>query len=90
MIRWLSRILLALLVTTTTQIHAQVPPEKAEQTLKVSKGLTAKLWAAEPLFVNPTCMDVDHKGRVWVCESVNYRNKLRGMKKFVRDRKSVV
>ena len=35
-----------------------------------------KLWASEPLFVNPTCMDVDHKGRVWVCESVNYRNKL--------------
>jgi putative membrane-bound dehydrogenase-like protein len=25
---------------------------------------------------NPTCMDVDHRGRVWVCESVNYRSKL--------------
>ncbi len=82
MIRWSSRVLLALLLITTA--HAQVPPEKAEQTLKVSKGLTAKLWASEPLFVNPTCMDVDHLGRVWVCESVNYRNKLRGMKKFVR------
>ena len=30
--------------------------------------------------VNPTCMDIDHKGRVWVCESVNYRQKLRGQK----------
>ena len=31
-------------------------------------------------WANPTCMDVDHKGRVWVCESVNYRNKLHGKK----------
>src|SRR4051812_40853627 len=29
-------------------------------------------------------MDVDHLGRVWVCESVNYRNKLRGFKKLTR------
>src|SRR5438132_3208762 len=36
------------------------------------------------MLVNPTCMDIDHKGRVWVCESVNYRNKLRGLKKLVR------
>src|SRR5207245_1323440 len=25
-----------------------------------------------------TCMDIDHKGRVWLCESINYRCKLRG------------
>ncbi|MFQ3592182.1 MAG: PVC-type heme-binding CxxCH protein, partial [Gemmataceae bacterium] len=36
------------------------------------------------MFVNPTCMDVDHKGRVWVCESVNYRNKLRRLPKLTR------
>jgi putative membrane-bound dehydrogenase-like protein len=84
MIRWHRLGLLALLVIAATLVHAQVPADKAEQTLKVSKGLTAKLWASEPLFVNPTCMDVDHLGRVWVCESVNYRNKLRGMKKFNR------
>src|SRR5205085_10129857 len=36
------------------------------------------LWASEPLFVNPTSMDVDHLGRVWVCESVNYRCRLFG------------
>jgi len=54
-------------------IRAQVPPEKAEATFKTVDGLEFKLWASEPLFVNPTCMDIDHKGRVWVCESVNYR-----------------
>ena len=32
------------------------------------------------MLVNPTCMDVDHKGRVWMCESVNYRYRLRNEK----------
>jgi putative membrane-bound dehydrogenase-like protein len=53
--------------------YAQVVPEKAEATFTVADGLEFKLWASEPLFVNPTCMDIDHRGRVWVCESVNYR-----------------
>src|SRR5437588_6521905 len=65
-------------------LSAQVPPEKAEATFKVSDGLSFSLWASEPLFVNPTCMDIDHKGRVWVCESVNYRNRLRGFAKLTR------
>ena len=25
------------------------------------------------MLINPTSIDVDHKGRVWVCEAVNYR-----------------
>ena len=57
--------------------HAQVAPDKAISTFTVhADGLEMSLWASEPLFFNPTCMDIDHKGRVWVCESVNYRNKL--------------
>ncbi len=31
------------------------------------------LWAESPLFFNPTNMDVDQKGRIWVTEAVNYR-----------------
>ena len=50
-----------------------MPPEKCEATFTVADGLEMKLWASEPLFANPTCMDIDHLGRVWVCESVNYR-----------------
>lgn len=64
--------------------QAQLPPEKMESTFTVSDGLEMKLWASEPLFVNPTCIDIDHKGRVWVCESVNYRNKLHGKKTLNR------
>jgi putative membrane-bound dehydrogenase-like protein len=58
-------------------VLAQVPAEKVEATFSVSPGLEMSLWASEPLFSNPTCIDVDHKGRVWVCESVNYRDTLR-------------
>src|SRR5439155_2069189 len=71
---------LAFLLTAiaTADGLAQLTPDKAEKSFTVSDGLEYKLWASEPLFVNPTCMDVDHLGRVWVCESVNYRHKLRG------------
>jgi putative membrane-bound dehydrogenase-like protein len=84
MIRRLCAVLFGLLLLVLSSSRAQEPPSKAEATFKVVPGLQMKLWASEPLFVNPTCMDVDHKGRVWVCESVNYRNKLRGLKKFTR------
>ncbi len=66
-------LMLALLVLIVPAAHGQVPPEKAEATFTVADGMEFKLWASEPLFVNPTCIDIDHKGRVWVCESVNYR-----------------
>jgi putative membrane-bound dehydrogenase-like protein len=36
--------------------------------------LEATLWAESPMLYNPTNMDVDSKGRVWVTEAVNYRN----------------
>ena len=41
--------------------------------LTVHPLLKAQLFAAEPLMRNPTNMDVDHLGRIWVCEVVNYR-----------------
>src|SRR5438067_9012332 len=36
-------------------------------------GVQVELSAHEPMLVNPTSIDVDHKGRVWVAEAVNYR-----------------
>ncbi len=46
-----------------------------EQTrlLDVAEGLEAKLFASEPMVVNPTSMDIDARGRVWVAEGANYR-----------------
>src|SRR5262249_45735198 len=77
--KWLRRLVLCVMVFPATAL-GQVPPEKVLSTFKVSDGLEISLWASEPLFVNPTCMDIDHKGRVWVCDSVNYRHTIHRIK----------
>ena len=41
--------------------------------LVVHPGLEATLFASEPMMVSPSSIDIDHRGRVWVCEVVNYR-----------------
>ncbi|QMU31270.1 PVC-type heme-binding CxxCH protein [Adhaeribacter radiodurans] len=43
---------------------------------EVASGLEVKTFATEPSLRNPTNMDIDAKGRIWVCEGVNYRPKL--------------
>ena len=57
---------------TDATIGSDVDLEKFE----VHPQLEFSLYASEPLLVNPTNIDVDHLGRVWVCEVVNYRNKI--------------
>jgi putative membrane-bound dehydrogenase-like protein len=57
-------------------VFAQVPPDKATSTMKVAPDLQIELFAHEPDLINPTSIDVDHLGRVWVCEAVNYRRML--------------
>ncbi len=47
--------------------------------LDVAEGLEATLFSSEdskPAMLNPTSIDIDHLGRVWVCEVVNYRHRL--------------
>ena len=39
--------------------RAQVGPEESAAQVKVADGLEATLWAAEPMVINPTTMDVD-------------------------------
>lgn len=41
--------------------------------LNLPDDLEATLWATTPLFYNPTNIDVDAKGRIWVTEAVDYR-----------------
>lgn len=41
----------------------------------VPEGLEVTAWARTPLFYNPTNMDVDQHGRIWVAEGVNYRGR---------------
>ncbi len=46
--------------------------------LDVAEGLEATLFSSEdskPAMLNPTSIDIDHLGRIWVCEVVNYRHR---------------
>src|SRR5690349_12662541 len=41
---------------------------------QVGEGLAVSLFASEPMVRNPTDMDVDERGRVWITEGINYRS----------------
>lgn len=66
--RFLSVFIFGFSLLTSTQ---------AQQTVKdfvlKDPDLEVTLWAESPLFFNPTNMDVDTNGRIWVTEGVNYR-----------------
>jgi putative membrane-bound dehydrogenase-like protein len=59
-------------------------PPQAVQTVTVSHvplelfnapdGLEVTLWAETPMLRNPTNMDIDRDGRIWVAEGVRYRS----------------
>ena len=48
-------------------------PENAVSALKTADGLNVALFASEPMLTNPTNMDIDARGRVWITEAYNYR-----------------
>jgi putative membrane-bound dehydrogenase-like protein len=47
-------------------------PEESVSRMKVPDGFEVKLFAAEPMIVNPIAMTVDEKGRVWCIECFEY------------------
>ncbi|MEM9826073.1 MAG: PVC-type heme-binding CxxCH protein [Planctomycetota bacterium] len=49
-------------------------PDEAIPGFSIADGLRVQLFAYEPMMFSPTAIDVDHRGRVWVCEAVNYRH----------------
>lgn len=53
-------------------------PKFALRGLDVAYGLQVELMATEPLLKNPTNIDVDEKGRIWVTEAYNYRPAING------------
>jgi len=53
-----------------------VPPAPTHIPLElfsVPDGMEATLWAETPMVHNPTNMDIDRDGRIWVAEGVRYR-----------------
>src|SRR5690606_22974698 len=53
-------------------------PQFAVSALSTAKRVQVSLFASEPLLANPTVIDIDEKGRVWVCEANNYRPAITG------------
>ena len=49
-------------------------PSQAIDGLEIAEGVELQLFSAEPQMFSPTNIDVDHLGRVWVCEAINYRH----------------
>lgn len=71
------RLSLLLVILSVSFAFAQKAPEAALHTLAPLEGFQVELFAAEPMVINPTSMDIDPQGRVWVTEAVNYRRFLR-------------
>ncbi len=49
------------------------PPPLPLDAFVTEGGLEVTVWAASPALFNPTNMDIDAAGRIWVTEGVNYR-----------------
>src|SRR5688572_501432 len=50
-----------------------IPPSIPLDLFRLPDGLEITLWAATPMVRNPTNMDIDRDGRIWVAEGVRYR-----------------
>ena len=57
-------------------LESQTTPQDTVASLRVADGLEITLWAAEPDVINPTNLDIDERGRIWITEAVNYRRRL--------------
>ncbi len=60
-------------IAATARPGGGMDPEAARAALEVAEGLQVETFAAEPMLLSPSSMDVDSQGRVWVAEIVNYR-----------------
>ena len=65
-------ITLACLTAAVTDVSAQ-PSAVPLELFSTMNDLEVTVWAQTPMFYNPTNMDVDKDGRIWVAEGVNYR-----------------
>ena len=63
-----------LAICSVSALRAAMSPEESVASFKLADGVEAAVWASEPGMVNPTNIDIDARGRVWVCEGANYRS----------------
>src|SRR5258705_6686191 len=73
---------ISLIAALAGSLLAQQAAPQTVKGLTAAPGLEVKLWAAEPSLLNPTNIDIDARGRIWVLEAVNYRRQLKGEKDY--------
>jgi hypothetical protein len=61
--------------TSAQAAAADGAPLVPAELFTVPEGLEVTVWATSPALRNPTNIDFDEKGRLWVAEGVNYRGK---------------
>src|SRR5690349_2081736 len=71
-IRFSVRLVVVFLLITMGACKKETPAPHVD--LHLPDDLEVSLWAESPMFYNPTNIDVDLRGRIWVAEAVNYRN----------------
>lgn len=57
-------------------MQAPLSPADSMKHMHLPEGLEVQLFAAEPDVIKPIAMNFDHRGRLWVIESVDYPNRL--------------
>ena len=70
----LNIILLSISIIILISCANEKRQKHTDTALFVPDDLEATLWASSPMFFNPTNMDVDLRGRIWITEAVNYRD----------------
>ena len=60
-----------------SQMQLPLDPAESLRHLTMPKGLEARLFASEPAIFKPIALNWDHKGRLWIAETVDYPNDLR-------------
>jgi putative membrane-bound dehydrogenase-like protein len=57
-----------------SRMQEPVAPAESMQHMVVPPGFEVKLFAAEPLIGKPITMAWDHRGRLWIAETIDYPN----------------
>ncbi len=70
--QFLGAVLLASTVASANAA-AQKPELVPPKMFSVPGNLEVTVWAKSPMLQNPTNLDIDKDGRIWVAEGVNYR-----------------
>ena len=79
MMRPVTAFILMLLAPVLSQQTAPSSPQPEPlrvplDLFQVPDGLEITLWASTPMLHNPTNIDIDREGRIWVAEGVRYRS----------------